>query len=373
MTSPRGSEIVAIETIPVRVPLQRTFHGSHYSMRNRCTILTRVRTADGGVGEAYNGDADAEQAEIVRIIREEATPLLLGLDGCRPELCWERMLPITLDILRDRTLALQAMACVDSALWDLVGKVLGVSLGRLWGGYADRLPFIAIAGYYSDEPGAIELEAERYRELGLAGCKFKVGGRSPQEDAERVRRLRRTIGSDFIIAVDANQGWSVFEAVDFARRVHDCDLIWFEEPCHWQNDRRAMRDVRMMAAMPITAGQGETTPAGVGELLTLGAVDYCNFDASWSGGPTQWRRVAGMAALAGVRMAHHEEPQISAQLLASVSHGTLVEGFLPDRDPIFWNLIANRPALEDGAYPVPTGPGWGLELDLGFVERYRAA
>lgn len=366
------ASIARIETIPVRVPLDRVYRGSYYSMRNRCTIITRIYTSDGAIGECYNGDADEEQGQILSIINDEIAPMLLGTDAWNVELCWQKMLPVTFNILRDRTLALQAMACIDSAIWDLIGKMVGQPLYRLWGGYADALPLIVIGGYYSDDPTAIDREAERYRELGVGGCKFKVGGRTPEEDAERTRRMREAVGPDFIIAVDANQGYRLHDAVRFAQLIRDCNPVWFEEPCGWQNDTAWMRDVRMMTGTPITAGQSETTPEGVRDLMVNGAIDFCNFDASWSGGPTQWRRVAGTASLFGVRMAHHEEPQISPHLLGSVSHGTYVECFLPERDPIFWNMIANRPALINGLYPILQGPGFGLELDQEYVAKYRA-
>ena len=363
--------IARIEVVPIRVPLVQVFQGSNYSMRNRCTIITRVYTDDGLIGEAYNGDADEEQSQVVRIIESELAPQLLGMDGFNLERCWETMLPSTRDILRDRTLALQAMACVDSALWDLLGKSLGVPLASIWGGYRDQLPFIAIAGYYADDPQVVEKEAQRYLELGLAGCKFKVGGRAPEVDADRVRRLRQEVGDSFLISADANQGYDLRQAVRFGHLVADCNLLWLEEPCHWQQDHAWMRDVRLMTGIPVTAGQSETTPLGVRSLISGGSIDYCNFDASWSGGPSQWRRVAGLAALFGVKMAHHEEPQIAAQLLAAISHGTVLEGFLPERDPIFWNMIANRQPLKEGLYQVPSEPGWGLQLDQEFVTRYR--
>jgi D-arabinonate dehydratase len=70
-------------------------------------------------------------------------------------------------------------------------------------------------------------------------------------------------------------------------------------------------------------------------------------------------------------MAHHEEPQISAHLLASVAHGTYLETFHPDRDPMFYNLVANRPAFDHGIYAVPQGPGFGLELDEAVIAKYR--
>lgn len=368
----QAARIARIETIPIRVPLDRVYRGSYYSMRNRCTIITRIHTVDGAVGEAYNGDADVEQGVILGIIQNEIAPLLLGADAWSIEGCWEAMLPVTFNILRDRTLALQAMACVDSALWDLLGKTVGQPLYRLWGGYRDALPLIVIGGYYSDDPAGIENEAERYLEMGVAGCKFKVGGRTPEEDAHRTRRLRAAVGPEFIIAVDANQGYGLREAIRFAELTKECDLAWFEEPCGWMHDRTAMRDVRMIAGVPVCAGQSETTPAGVKDLMERGSIDVCNFDSSWSGGPTQWRRVAGMAALHGIRMAHHEEPQVSAHLLAATSLGTFVECFLPERDPIFWHMISNRGPITGGLYRVPSEPGFGVELDASWVEQYRA-
>jgi len=359
-----------IEVLPLRVPLDRVYSGSHYSMRNRATIVTRVY-AEGLVGECYNGDTDDEQAAVVKIITDEIAPLLVGQDARDVEGGWQRMLPATFNILRDRNLALQAMACVDSALWDLVGKALGQPLARVWGGVADTLPINVIGGYYSDDADAVEREGERWLALGFRGCKFKVGGRSPEVDAERLRRLRATVGPAFTVTVDANQGWTLDEAVRFARLTTDCGIRWFEEPCRWTNDRQWLRDVRYMTGLAVCAGQSETTGQGVRELIAGGSVDVCNLDASWSGGPTFWRRVAGMAALYGVRMGHHEEPQVAAQLLGGIAHGTYLECFLPERDPLFWTLIANRGSITDGRYPVPQGPGFGLVLDQGTIARGR--
>jgi L-alanine-DL-glutamate epimerase-like enolase superfamily enzyme len=66
-------------------------------------------------------------------------------------------------------------------------------------------------------------------------------------------------------------------------------------------------------------------------------------------------------------MAHHEEPQVSAHLLAAIPHGTYLETFTPERDPLFWNIIANRSGFRDGRYRVPSGPGLGLELDADYI------
>jgi L-alanine-DL-glutamate epimerase-like enolase superfamily enzyme len=364
--------ITQIETIPIRVPLARVFRGSHYQMSHRATTIVRVRTEQGVVGEAYAGDEDAGLLEIDAIIRQEIAPRLLGQDAFETERCWELARPATFDILRDRRLGLVACAAVDSALWDAVGKALGQPLWRLWGGYSVHLPMMCIGGYY-DSPFSIAQEIEQLRELGIEAMKFKVGGADPATDAERFRQAREAGGPEFILAADGNQGFSRDDAIRFAGLVEDLDLYWFEEPCRWHNDRRAMRDVRMIAGVRICAGQSEFGAGGVRDLMVDGAIDFCNFDASWSGGPTEWRRVAAMALAFDVRMAHHEEPQIAAHLLGSIPHASFVECFHPDRDPIWWGLVANRPPLVDGRIALPTRPGLGWELDEEFIEHYRVA
>ena len=133
-------------------------------------------------------------------------PALVGEDPFRIERLWELARPATFDILRDRRLGLVATACVDTALWDLIGKALGQPLHRLWGGYRDSLPVITIGGYYGKHDVAEEVA--ELRERGLAGMKFKVGGLSPEEDAERFRVARTTAGPDFVLCADANQGWT---------------------------------------------------------------------------------------------------------------------------------------------------------------------
>lgn len=369
-TAPTRLTIAAVETIPLRVPLGRTYRGSRYHMTHRSTIIVRVTTDQGLVGEAYAGDEDAGLREIDRIIHGEIVPQLIGEDAFAIERCWQLARPATYNILRDRRLGLVASACLDTALWDLVGRALGQPLWRLWGGFRNRLPVTSIGGYYDAGVG-IAAEVEELRGRELAGMKFKVGGLDPEADAKRFHEARSAAGPDFILMADANQGWTPQEAVRFARLVEDDDLYWFEEPCTWHNDRRAMRDVRLMSGARVCAGQSELSAGGCRDLLVEGAVDFCNFDASWSGGPTEWRRVAAMAMAYDVAMAHHEEGQVAAHLLAAIPHGTFLETFHPDRDPIWHHLIANRPPVKDGYLELTDAPGLGWELDTDFIARYR--
>lgn len=359
-----------VETLALRAPLSRRFSGSAYSMDNRCTIVVRLQTRDGVTSEVYVGDTDDEQDLIVRIIHDELAARLLGRSARDPEGAWRAMEPSTNNILRDRGLALQAIAALDTAIWDVIGRSLGLPLYRIWGAAADSLPLSVIGGYYHlDLQQTAELMVE-YRDRGFAGCKFKVGGRSPGEDAERVRVAREAVGPDFTLMVDANQGYELREAIEFGRRVEDLDIHWFEEPCRWTNDRLWMRDVRMQTGIAVCAGQSETTLAGLRDLVCAGAIDVSNFDASWAGGPTVWRRAAGVCAAFGVRLGHHEEPQVAAHLLASAYSHEFVECFDEERDPFFWHLSNLSEGFRGGRYHLPHGPGFGIELDWDYVRTH---
>jgi D-galactarolactone cycloisomerase len=364
-------KIESIEIVPVRIPLDRLYRGSFYKMRARCTLITRIRTSDGIVGEAYNADSDEEQAEVLAIIRDELVPVLIGRDARNIEGAWEAMLPCTYDQLRDRRLAMQAIASIDTALWDAFGKLVGQPLYRVWGGYRDAVPAIGIGGYYGHDDDELREEIRFFQEHGFCGMKFKIGGMTPEEDVRRLRVVRDFAGPTFILVCDANQGYTTAQAIAFGRMASDVGLRWFEEPCRWYNDRRGMRDVRAMTGIPVAAGQSEWSRLGVRDLIVDGAIDVCNYDASWGGGPTEWRRVAGIAAAFDVQMAHHEEPQVALHLIGSIPHGTYVECFSLRRDPIYWQMLANRQECKDGLMPIPDRPGLGWELDLDLIQRYR--
>ncbi len=368
--APASLVIDRIETIALRAPLGRRFSGSAYSMDNRCTIVVRLTTADGITAETYSGDTDEEQALIVGIIHDELAPAVLGRSARDPEGRWRDMEPATCNILRDRGLALQAIAALDTAIWDTLGRAAGLPLYRLWGALTDEVPISVIGGYYHLDADQTAATVRRYVEQGFAGMKFKVGGRSPAEDAARFRVAREAAGPEFALMADANQGYTLAEAVEFARRVADLDLRWFEEPVRWTNDRRWMRDVRYMTGVPVCAGQSEFTLGGLRDLVVDGAIDVSNFDASWAGGPTIWRKAAGLCAAFGVQLGHHEEPQVSSHLLASVPDHTFAECFDDERDPFFWRLTDMATRVADGRYRLPEAPGLGINLDWDYVRAH---
>ena len=366
-------QLESIEPIAIEIPLKKNFGGSTYSVLKRCTIVTRLTTSDGLTSEVYNGDNREHGAEIVRLIRDDIFPVVKGLSVFETERIWEKMFALS-HTSSDRKLLMEAIACVDCALWDIVGKALGKSVRELLGGYRDRLQIISIGGYYMEGKTLADIgrEMELYRSEGMAGCKFKVGGRSPEEDAARVSAARKTAGDDFVLMVDANRGWSAQDAIDFARRVEHLNIRWFEEPCHWYDDAAMMARVRQSTRIPVAAGQSEITSHAIRRLLDARAVDFVNYDVSEGGGVTDWRRAAAMCAGAGVEMAHHEESQISQHLLAAVPHGTYAECFGdPDRDPVWQTMWVNRPKIENGWFTVSAGPGFDIALDPEMIARYR--
>src|SRR5919198_1040899 len=351
--------IDGVEAIALDIPLKKDFGGSTYHVLKRSTVVTRMRTQDGLVSEVYNGDNRAHGPEIARIIREELAPRVRGASIVESERIWETMFALT-HAQRDRKVLLEAIACVDCAVWDLVGRALGKSVRELLGGYRTELPIISIGGYYMDGKTLADIsrEMEAYRRAGMAGCKFKVGGLTPEEDAERVAAARSAAGPDFILAVDANRGWSAHDAIRFAHLVEPLGIRWFEEPCHWYDDVTMMAEVRRATRIPVTAGQSEITSHAIRRLVDARAVDVVNYDASEGGGVTDWRRAAGLCQAAGIQMAHHEEPQISAHLLGAVPHGTYAECFAdPARDPMWQTVWANRPAIKDGMFEISDAPG----------------
>jgi D-galactarolactone cycloisomerase len=368
-------KITRVEAIALQIKLPRDFRGSIYSVPQKNAIITRVHTDAGIVGECVNGEGEAAiQKTQVEIIEKELGPLLIGQDPTRIEALWARMWKTaTYRGSRDVRAAVRAVACADSALWDVLGKVAKLPLYVLWGNARDRLPIIAIGGQYHDDYKTADYGREmvEFRELGLAGCKFKVGGKTPKEDYERTVAARKAGGDAFVLCVDANRGWSRGEALEFARMSGELNLRWFEEPCGWDNDRKDMALLRAITGMPIVAGQSEMTAEDCRDLMLDNAIDVCNLDASWGGGPTVWLRVARMAQCFGVQMGHHGEPVLGAHLLAAVENGTYMETHHPDRDPIFHRMVQGRGQIVNGEYVLPDAPGWGLTFDADFIKKYR--
>ncbi len=373
-------QITDIEVTPVAVPMEAEIKGSSYQKKYRGTLVVRVETDGGVTGEVYSGDildTEIEKAgQLVSFVEEDIADALVGEELFRMEANWAELMRRSRRLFTyqagARQLFVHAIGAVDIALWDAIGKATGQPLYKLWGGYREELPIIAIGGYYGAGRTDDDLvdEMHEYEEMGLAGIKLKVGGRTPERDLERLAAVRESMGEDFFIACDANQGYETDEAVEFARGALEYDIEWFEEPVVWHDQYAGMRTVRGRSPIPITAGQSESTIEDCRRLIEGEVVDIINLDASIGGGPTAWRKVANTADSFGLSMAHHEEPHIAMHLLASIPNGHPVECFHPDFDPIWHEMVVERPPVSDGTLELPDEPGIGLEIDPDFVEEH---
>jgi D-arabinonate dehydratase len=380
-------KITRIEIIPLVRRLEEAFVGGTYRIVNRYTLVTRVHTDAGIVGEVFGGDEDQRQEHVVRVVRDHFAPLLAGEDARDVERLWHRMFHCPLDLgnraihtldLNNHAIRMQAIASVDMALWDALGKYYNAPLYKLLGGFRDRVPVIAIGGYYHEGKGSDDIREEMgyYRSQQLAGVKFKVGRASVDEDVERVCIAREAAGDDFAIAVDANQAWTPDQAIAFCRKAaqRNLDIRWIEEPVRWYDQLEGLRLVRENAPIPVTAGQGEISRFGCRDLVVHGRVNYLNVDVTIAGGVTEWRKIAAMAEHFHVQMAHHEEAQVALHLLAAVPHSLYAEIFPnPRRDPMWFELPVERPRIRDGCMELPEGPGLGMALNEDVIERYRVA
>ncbi|PCI52639.1 MAG: mandelate racemase/muconate lactonizing protein [Alphaproteobacteria bacterium] len=380
-------KITKVEVIPLDMDLDEVFKGGTYQVASRPTIVTRVYLENGIVGETYGGDEFHTQSEIVDLIRDHLSALVIG-DDCRDfARLWEKMFHVDVDLgnrglhqldMHPRGILMQAISCVDNAIWDARGKLFNTPVYKLLGGCKERVPVISIGGYYA-KPGEdslekISAEVQSLLDAGIAGIKMKVGRATLEEDFERVRAARTTGGKDFVIAVDANQGWAPLDAVKFcvAMERENLGVRWMEEPIAWYDQTDGLMLLQQKTSIPITVGQGEISGRACRDLILKGGVNILNVDCTLCGGVTEWQRIADMARYMNVEMAHHEEPQIAIHLIAANPHSTYVEIFNNrTRDPLLWELPEDFPIIKDGYMEVPKGPGFGIKLREDVIERYR--
>jgi L-alanine-DL-glutamate epimerase-like enolase superfamily enzyme len=378
-------KITRIEIIPLVRKLEEPFEGGTYRILNRYTIVTRVYTDVGIVGEVFGGDEDQRQDLVVKVVRDHFERLLVGEDARNTERIWNKMFNYFVDLgnrsihtldLNNHAIKMQAIACVDMAIWDALGKYYNVPTYKLLGGCYDRVPIIAIGGYYQEGKGSADIQEEirYYKSLQLSGVKFKVGRVSVDEDVERVRLAREAVGKDFVIVVDANQGWTPEQAIEFAKKSAPLNVRWLEEPTRWYDQYESLRLVRERGGVDVTAGQGEITRYGCRDLITFGRVNILNVDVTIAGGVTEWMKIAHMADHFHVKMAHHEEAQVALHCLAAIPHSLYVEIFPnPKRDPMWFELPIQQPRIRDGYMEIPDKPGFGIDLNKDIIEQYRAS
>jgi D-galactarolactone cycloisomerase len=379
-------KITAIETYFLSAPLPQPVRTSNSTIARVSELIVTLATDAGlvGIGEAHGpflSQSGAEGMKAVGQILERVTPLVVGQDPFAVERIWQDLFALTYTSVRGiPTLASQrrqlitAMSAIDIALWDLMGKATGKPVHALLGGaQRSRVPAYVTGFYYRDGERAEDLmrEAELYLRHGYRTVKAKVGGLPPEADAARIGLIRQVLGKDIALMIDANQGWDLPTAIDASRRCEAHDVFWLEDPMPWYDERHALRRLKSEVRIPIAAGETEVTPFGLRALVAEGLVDYLIIDSTWAGGLTTWRKAAVMTELYGIPLAAHHDPQIHVHAVAASPTGFILESFAdPSRDPLWFELFAERPEIVDGFMAVPDAPGLGLELRRDTLEKY---
>lgn len=359
------------------------------AMETFSTVIVRITTEDGQVGhgetKAAGGSVSINHA-LRAMIELELGPQLAGLDARDINACWERLYNgVRAGYARDRGrafpalgrrgLTLCAIAGIDLALWDLVGRSLGVPAWQLLGGrIKDRLPLYASGGWAGVT--AIGDEVRRYvEEGGFRAVKMRVGAKDGAVSASvrRVEAARAALGPDIELMVDAHGTFSVPEAKRFARYAEPLDLRWFEEPVTGDN-KRGLAEVRAATDIPVAAGENEFTRFDFRDYAELQALDVWQPDLSICGGLTEGARIAALAAVHQVELAPHywggPITMAASAHLAVASPAVAILEYPVGANPMMHRLIANPWRLEDGHLHVPDAPGLGVELDEAFIERW---
>jgi L-alanine-DL-glutamate epimerase-like enolase superfamily enzyme len=364
--------ITNVETRLLAVELPLEFEGGTYSINRRSAVLCRLTTDEGLTATVCVGNEDHYSDYFFALLRGAFKEIVVGQDPTRTEHLWAQMAAMATGYV-DKAELTKAMSTLDIALWDLKARIAGMPLHRLLGGARERVPLIAIGGYYEvgDSYDRIAREVERLKDYGVAGVKWKVGKRELAVDAGRIGSVRKAAGSDFIIIADSNMAWTPQDALRFADLIEDHDISWLEEPVHWTQQFHGLRRLREQTSLPLAAGQSEVSVFSCGWLLSNRCVDVLNLCSNRGGGITGWLKLAGQAALEGVRMANVAEPHIAGHLMAAIGNGTFAECYADERRDPFWEqLYRDRPKIEDGMLVLPAAPGLGVELDDRAVERY---
>jgi L-alanine-DL-glutamate epimerase-like enolase superfamily enzyme len=356
------------------------------------SVIVKIDTDAGlvGWGEAKAGVGSAASAHgLAAIVNHDFAPLLVGQDPRDVGRLWEVLYNTpregyaldrghVLPQLGRRGLSISAIAGVDLALWDLLGKSLGAPVWRLLGGRrAERMPAYASGGW-ADEAGIGDQLLGYVKQGGFGAVKMRVGvmDGEPHRSAARVRAARRALGPDVKLMADAHGTWTVSEAKAFCRMVEDQDLYWLEEPVT-ADDKAGLAEVRRATSVPISTGESEFTRHDFREIAELRGADVLQPDLAIAGGLTEGLRIAAIASAFNLRLAPHlwsGAPAFAAglALAASQSAGFILEYSL-GANPLLHELVHERFPVVEGQVEIPDRPGLGITVDEAFVRRHARA
>jgi len=262
-----------------------------------------------------------------------------------------------------------ALTAIDSCLWDLMARALGVPGWKLLGACRDRIPAYAMVGWYYDDDDDLShyrRAIERAVADEMAGVKIKVGRGPLEEDIRRIEAARAILGSEGILMVDANQMLDRNEALRRGLVFQELGIYWFEEPLR-AHDTEGYAWLCDQLAIPVAAGENLYGPHAVQELLAARACDVLQPDARRTGGPSDWMEIAGLASASLVPVASHGGEGATTHLLMATPTAQWCE---TGGKPVGPGIYADRALIEHGYIYAPEAAGLSTELRQEALEAF---
>jgi L-alanine-DL-glutamate epimerase-like enolase superfamily enzyme len=331
---------------------QRPMRDALQTLDSTGQTLIEITTDTGIVGKSaiYFGRVERGPGVLAQLVNEVLGPAVVGRDpffvrGIRSDL-WRLT-----DYHGTVGLALNGIAGIDIALWDVLGKALEQPVWRLLGAQRDRVPAYAMVGWLNYELTELQAMCAQAIEQGFRGVKMKVGAPTLAEDVARIHAVRAAIGDEPLLMVDANQVFSVHEAMIRGQAYQDLGCYWFEEPLR-ADDHAGLAQLAQRLDIPIASGENDFGKRQFRDLFERRAVDIVQPDLRRAGGVTECLEIGLMADAFNIPYASHGGG-VHLHVLAALPNTLMMEsGLLPKDSPV---------RLVDGCYPLPEAPGFGGE------------
>lgn len=374
--------IERVDRFPLYHLLDEPFANGQGFVSHREYLIVRVTDSDGAFGY---GECIGPVAGLDQIIEKLISPALVGAPA---ETALTTLARVT-DSLRRRFksyVPYGAVGGIELALWDLRGRALAHPVGQLLGGrFHETVPAYVTGHYFladltlDQQIGRIGEEALDHVSSGFHRVKVKLGlsgiGYSRDADAALLQHVRRLLPEDVGLMADANCAYDPMQARRVGRVAQDLGYEWLEEPLS-ATDLAGYAALRDDLAIPISAGESWGDPAVVNAALTLGAVSLLQPDVVAAGGLEPLRQMCLLATQRGVASQPHVwgtaiVMAAGLQFLTSRPDAPLFE-YDASPNPVRDALLGEQlPLLEGGRVAVPTGPGFGIEIDPAALERFR--
>ncbi len=327
------------------------------------TPIVRIHDSDGAVGTGYSYTIGTGGPAIMSILEETLAPALIGRDPAEVERIW-RDLVFQTHATTVGTITSLALAAIDTALWDLRCRKAGLPLHLMAGGAQPSLSL------YTTEGGWLQISAEalvddavRAKEAGFGGSKVKIGKPHAAEDIARLSAVREAVGDSFEIMTDANQAFTVDEAIRRARLMESLDVAWFEEPMPAEDLNGHVR-LSASTSLPIAIGESLYSTNHFREYMQQNACSVVQADVARIGGITPWLKTAHMAEAFNLPVCPHFLMELHVGLCCAVPNARWVE-YIPQLD----DLTTEGMRVENGRAFPSMAPGLGIAWDWDAIDK----